>query len=566
MTGLRALRSAAAEHADFIGPKVVALLAGGAVTGLALGFIEIAFAYGLQAFLVAIGVLRPESVALPPWLPSPRLGAVFGLIAAIGLARGLFLGLNYYFQNVANEEFLYIARTRLMNWSLHSESASTSEVMSLFNSRAIGAASTVYSWQGLIVQLPIMALLALTLLAASPVLTLSAAAVMGLLVPLMIWLNARTQQISASTITHWDRTSSRLVMSIKNLLLLQIYGTQDKENEIAQSHLRRYRLALSEYFAMTAVRMAAPQVMGLMLVCLIAFLAKKHSLLAPGALASYFYIFLRIVQTFGAANQAYSSLAFGQPHYDTMFSWWRRARQARNASKETASPAETALPAGQAVGWKVEGAGFSYAGASAAVLSGFSAEIAPGQVTVITGPSGAGKSTLLGLLLGNLRPSQGRVSVTLLDGSSVPLEACRGGLLSRLGYVGPESFLIGGTVADNLRYGLPDKPGQDEIENAVRSAECQFIFTLPRGLDHELTEQGQGLSAGQKQRLALARALLRRPNVLILDEATSNLDMETEARLVDTLSRLKGAMTVVAVTHRRELLRIADRHLELAAG
>jgi len=91
-----------------------------------------------------------------------------------------------------------------------------------------------------------------------------------------------------------------------------------------------------------------------------------------------------------------------------------------------------------------------------------------------------------------------------------------------------------------------------------------FVFNLPGKLSYRLTEQGQGLSAGQKQRLALARALLRNPKALVLDEATSNLDSITEMKLVETFKQLKGSVTLVAVTHRLELLRIADQHLELS--
>ena len=95
---------------------------------------------------------------------------------------------------------------------------------------------------------------------------------------------------------------------------------------------------------------------------------------------------------------------------------------------------------------------------------------------------------------------------------------------------------------------------------ALNLANCAFVSRLDKGLEHGLTEQGEGLSAGQKQRLALARALLRKPNVLILDEATSNLDIHSEESLVKTFEQLKGKVTIIAVTHREALLRIADQH------
>lgn len=131
--------------------------------------------------------------------------------------------------------------------------------------------------------------------------------------------------------------------------------------------------------------------------------------------------------------------------------------------------------------------------------------------------------------------------------------------------MGAESFIVEGTIRDNLLYGLEHSPTSQEINSAIELAECSFIHELPKKLDHPLTENGQGLSAGQKQRIALARALLRRPKALILDEATANLDSETEARLIQTLQRLKKNHTILAVTHRPALVEVADRTLELGA-
>ncbi len=126
-----------------------------------------------------------------------------------------------------------------------------------------------------------------------------------------------------------------------------------------------------------------------------------------------------------------------------------------------------------------------------------------------------------------------------------------------IGYVGPESFLIAGTIRENLLYGIGNH-SDEELIAALKLAECEFVFTFNDQLDHVITEQGEGISAGQKQRLALARALVRQPKLLILDEATANLDEVTEARLKDTLATMKGAMTICLVTHRKTLLEIAD--------
>jgi ABC-type bacteriocin/lantibiotic exporter with double-glycine peptidase domain len=180
---------------------------------------------------------------------------------------------------------------------------------------------------------------------------------------------------------------------------------------------------------------------------------------------------------------------------------------------------------------------------------------------VVTGPSGSGKSTFIGLLLGLIKPQIGTVRAIMDEGKSYSLDMNQKKLLKSIGYVGPENFLIDGTIYDNILYGLNQIPSESDVNNALKLSECQFVFDLPHQMNHRLTEQGAGLSAGQKQRLSLCRALLRNPKVLILDEATANLDVDTEERLVKTLATLKRKMTIIGVTHRSALLKIADQHL-----
>ena len=123
--------------------------------------------------------------------------------------------------------------------------------------------------------------------------------------------------------------------------------------------------------------------------------------------------------------------------------------------------------------------------------------------------------------------------------------------------------MIPGTLRDNLVYGLGHGVSDKEIQSALRRADCDFVFQLAQGLEHSLTEQGHGLSSGQKQRLSLARALLRRPTVLILDEPTANLDAQSESRLVEVFLELKKEMTILAATHREAVLAIADQRIQL---
>ena len=223
---------------------------------------------------------------------------------------------------------------------------------------------------------------------------------------------------------------------------------------------------------------------------------------------------------------------------------------------------ESVAPIAGPIGWFVDGVCYRYPDGGDVIVSGLSTEIKPGTAVVLTGPSGSGKSTILGLLLGQLEPTSGTVDVQV-DGERLGIARAAPRMLRHVGYIGADGFLVEGTLRENLFYGLDRVPTPDEIEDALARAECSFIDGFPDRLNHRLTFHGAGLSSGQKQRLALARALLRKPRALILDEATSNLDSETEWRILQTLRRLKGEVTLVIATHRPALIELGDERVDL---
>ena len=196
------------------------------------------------------------------------------------------------------------------------------------------------------------------------------------------------------------------------------------------------------------------------------------------------------------------------------------------------------------------------------VLHGVDLVVLAGETHAVVGSTGAGKSTLLKLLLRFHDPRSGAV---LLDGTDLrDLEWSS--LRAAIGYVSQDVFLFHGTVADNIAYGRPDATIA-EVEAAARAAEAHdFVRAMPDGYDTVVGERGQTLSGGQRQRLALARAVLLDPPLLVLDEATSAVDNETEAAIHRSLARLGVGRTVVLVAHRLSTVRDADRIWVLDGG
>ncbi len=223
---------------------------------------------------------------------------------------------------------------------------------------------------------------------------------------------------------------------------------------------------------------------------------------------------------------------------------------------EIRDPAEpTPLPAGKGA-VTFEDVSFAYASRRGQpVLTHVSLEIQPGEVIAIVGPSGAGKSTMLSLLYRFHDVDAGRVLFEGIDVRALKLEDLR----RSLAMVAQEPVLFSGSIRDNIAYGRAEA-SVAEIEQAARDANAHdFITGFPEGYDTLIGERGTKLSGGQKQRVALARAILANPRVLILDEATSNLDAESEAAVQTALARLMEGRTTLIVAHRLSTVRDADR-------
>jgi len=196
------------------------------------------------------------------------------------------------------------------------------------------------------------------------------------------------------------------------------------------------------------------------------------------------------------------------------------------------------------------------------VLRGVTFTARAGTTTALVGSSGSGKSTLISLILAFARPKSGRVLIGGQDLAHLKLRDYR----SRVGVVLQDNFLFDGTVADNIAF---SKPGAtlDEVKAAARIAHCEeFVQGFPDGYDTVVGERGVKLSGGQRQRVAIARAILADPQILILDEATSSLDSESEREIREALRALRAGRTTFVIAHRLSTIRSADQILVLEHG
>jgi ATP-binding cassette subfamily B protein len=196
------------------------------------------------------------------------------------------------------------------------------------------------------------------------------------------------------------------------------------------------------------------------------------------------------------------------------------------------------------------------------VLHDLTIDIPAGETHAIVGATGSGKSTVVKLLLRLYEPTGGRV---LVDGEPID-KLTFTSLRGAMGFVSQDVFLFQGTVRENLTYGRPDATEEDVVRAATLAEAHTFIQSLPNGYDTIVGERGQKLSGGQRQRLTIARAILRDPAILVLDEATSAVDNETEAAIQRSLARVSEGRTTIVIAHRLSTVRHAHRIHVLEGG
>jgi len=261
------------------------------------------------------------------------------------------------------------------------------------------------------------------------------------------------------------------------------------------------------------------------------------------------FLFARIMPKFSNIQQNFQSLINLLPSFNRVIKMQRRCEAATELNTDNVENFKFQHSI------RFDKVSFSYDDQSKSpFINNLDLIINAGQTTAIVGPSGAGKTTIADLVMGLIVPNQGWVLVNEMELNPDRMRAWR----DQIGYVPQDTFLFHDTLRTNLLWAKPDAK-EEEINQSLRFAAAEdFVSGLPKGLDTILGDRGVLVSGGERQRLALARALLRKPSLLILDEATSSLDSENEKRIQNAIEKLHGHMTILIISHRLSTIRGAN--------
>jgi ATP-binding cassette subfamily C protein len=507
----------------------------------------------MQGFLLSFGLLSRSQVFLPAWYPTTTTASVFFLIA-FGLLRALSYMLKNHVGSLTQLTFACQQRTNLLSLGLkNAQSVSSKELVTLFT-EIITQSANVVSNLALIINIACTSVLFFVSgIKLAPIEMILGVSLLACFIFPLKFMTRKINAYGSGTVAEWENVSGALLRGLKNYFFLTIYKQIDFEIKKGTENLENFKEHYKSYSLVVGFAGAFPVFVGVTILSLITFVSNKYIHTDPMKLVSFFYLFIRLAQTAGEASTTVSNLRLNMPAFKKLFEW----NQKFSAMTSLSSRKSIEIKA-KNITIEANNLTFGYE-KNVPLFKDLSFSISPSDVLVIKGESGAGKSTLLSLILGLNLPQEGEVKINSY--SSKFFEA---DLHHVLAYVGPEPYLIQGTVRENLFYGLEESSiPESALWDALQAVELkELVEGLQFKLDEPIYDIPQ-LSTGQKQRLSFARALTRKPSLLILDEATANLDSITEKKIIANLDQLFKSCTTVIVTHKNSFDELATQKIKL---
>ena len=446
---------------------------------------------------------------------------------------------------------------RIAELGLDSSREERTGALAILASRGIDALDGYFSLY--LPQLFLAVIVPLVVLAAVVSRDWISAAIIAVTIPLiplfMALVGATTRERMDQQFNTLERLAGHFLDVVAGLPTLKVFGRAKAQAVSIREITERYRIAAMSTLRVTFLSSLILELVATISVALVAVAIGLRLLDGHLGLKTALFVLVLAPEAYLPLRQLganYHASAEGMTAAEQVFAVLERPRAPRGRRTSVPDPAITGLT--------VEGLRVTYPGRYEPALDGVSLTVEPGEVLAVAGPSGCGKSTLLSVLLGLVTPQRGSVHVGDVDLADLDMDAWR----ARLAWVPQRPHLFASSIAENVRLGRSDV-SDAEVQAAISAAGlADAVADLPRGLQTMLGDRGAGLSAGERQRIALARAFLRDAPLLLLDEPTASLDGRTEDEVLDAVRRLSHGRTVVLVSHRPALFALADRVHSLA--
>jgi ATP-binding cassette subfamily C protein len=508
--------------------------------------------------LIAMTAGGEQPASLPFELPTLSLGMLLTIFVGLVIVRSLAEILRRLVAQELRARIVNGLRTRtvdaLLNakwrWSMTRHKGDSEALLVTNIDRAGYAVEMAANLVRILVALVALALAAMVV---SPAAALTGGAAGALVLLFYRPLNRRARWLGEALSRNYDLLYSRLGETLGAMRIIKSFGRERKASRMLADSFHDLRCNERSYVRDSAIGQAALHIGGAAVAALLVWLALEWLALPLATVLALAAIFVRSLPLIDNLQASLQSWNHASPAIADALDTIEQAQAAAEPAPAPSAPRLTRM-------LDLSNLRLVHKGDRPALLDA-TLHIEAGEMVVLTGRSGSGKSTLADVAAGLVAPDSGMVAI---DGTELD-DASRRAWRERVAYVQQEPVLFSGTVRENLLWASPDA-NEEELRKALNEAAADFVHALPEGLDCDLGEGGRALSGGERQRIALARALLRDPDLIVLDEATSAVDAESEEAIAAALHAMAGKRTVLAIAHRGLLSEIADRVVRLDQG